>query len=943
MSIASINADGWTAQWTSGTPSVPDPDGASPLSIPLNRAGFDGTGATTTIAEAIAVTTRLRQDFPNDASPTASTVVLADYVYATDTAGAVANGSAEASPKPVANWAQRDRQTITGQFRPEIVAAHRNGIACVRFVATDGTSTVTANVSTPEISDRGGDVLPVIVYRPAAGWLASLADGPITISALVFPRVGTGNPAGADAAAAGSILRSQDQAMGSRLFCNQFFRKGVPTYVYVAIGGNDTAGAVSTNAATAAATPCATIKGALERALAVLGVGQLHSLEIRLGAGQWATSNVAFNIYQSADSAEVVITRDPAVARSAVKLTLSDPDTRIRWLHVTDIDTERTLFRYAFGLDRIALSATTFDNNNIGVPLSDRPIYFDGGVTVLNPSQLFNQGDGDNRLLRGVTCAQAATVVGWNVLGSSLAINNLIAPNGGNASGGIVAFNRFLSPSGVTSGLSGVFSSADVNGYAAVQNVFEWCSGSDPAFAPSADGQTRNITHLIAWANSFAGSNNAGRGNILYDDTPATRRVHKLISFVGNIHVQINTKGARFLSNAAAKGNWPYMHGVGCVGEVAMFRDAGGGDPAFQQFYPGRRAAIGTSNTVRLDPGFVQFRATTFNGTTYTAGLGGGDYRLSGSGTAAFARIPAGGRVLPFDLQGRARLNDGNGAAGAYERDPLPVGGTGGGALAAITSGGAGAVLVRGAGAAALAALTLAATGGGVAGVAGSGGGTLGAVTLGATGVIGGAAITGAAAAVLAPVSLTAAGTVSSGIVQGEPITLEEAKRHARIDGDDADDDAVLARYIVAARRLIEQRTGQLLIRRQVEQAFDRFEDPLRLRAWPSPTGVAVTYVDPEGVERSAAGARLFARSWPPRVSPPRGASWPAAAEEPEAVRVTVEAGYAAGEVPQDLIVAMLMLIAHWHRNREAVAATSMAKLPTGVEDLIASHRMMLL
>jgi hypothetical protein len=47
---------------------------------------------------------------------------------------------------------------------------------------------------------------------------------------------------------------------------------------------------------------------------------------------------------------------------------------------------------------------------------------------------------------------------------------------------------------------------------------------------------------------------------------------------------------------------------------------------------------------------------------------GGGDYHLTGAANPAYSRVAAGLAMLPFDLTGLARRNDGTGAAGPYER-----------------------------------------------------------------------------------------------------------------------------------------------------------------------------------------------------------------------------------------------------------------------------------
>jgi hypothetical protein len=194
-----------------------------------------------------------------------------------------------------------------------------------------------------------------------------------------------------------------------------------------------------------------------------------------------------------------------------------------------------------------------------------------------------------------------------------------------------------------------------------VQNVWEYTSATTgPAIRISADDATGNTSHIVLHHNTFAGFFLNGRANIFYDDG-TTARTSKLMSCKGNIHVQINTKSDVFQANGARIGNWAYEFGVGCEGEFSQFIDAdnGGIGSGFAQDYPGLRASIGTSNSVRNDPLFIDDNATSSGP---TLGTGNGNYRLS-SGSPADNRVAP---VLRFDLDGNARSAS-LATSGAYE------------------------------------------------------------------------------------------------------------------------------------------------------------------------------------------------------------------------------------------------------------------------------------
>lgn len=148
-----------------------------------------------------------------------------------------------------------------------------------------------------------------------------------------------------------------------------------------------------------------------------------------------------------------------------------------------------------------------------------------------------------------------------------------------------------------------------------------------------------------------------------------------------------------------------------------------------------------------------------------------------------------------------------------------------------------------------------------------------------------------------------------------EPIDLDQAKAHLRIDGDD--DDQVIKDAIVSARGWVERYTGLILTRRTVREALPAFG--YRLRAWPVVSIASVTYVDPAYAAQSLAldayvldaaarPARLLAASWPRHLSSSR-------------ITIEMEAGFAdaedISEYSPSLMQAMRQLMAGYYHDRE--------------------------
>jgi hypothetical protein len=664
-----VNADGWSADYAS--PPTFNPSGA-PEYFTVSRQGYVGAVAST-ITEDLICTQRIRQAYPSQASLTTDQVALSDYIYSTDTVTGATNASAETSPKPVANWAMADRQMVGNTVRLEVVAFHRNArareeVAAVEFRATDGSTTVTQIVTTSSILGHAEDLYPIIGYVCDLDISTLSNPATITVNAKVYPHIG----------AAASVLDSADQS-GAREFSPRFYRRdtalaATPVYAYVnSSTGNDTTGAVSATAATAEASPCATISGAISRLHSVNG--RVDGCIIRCMAGTHVLSTGSIVATRTQDYARLVVTRDPNASRAGVTITFGAGATRLRlgaaggWLTLDDVSVQRTGVTGPIGeaasLLVLQFERCNFNNNaqNAAVIGGNADTGFAWTTFSGLAASALNAGSREIRMLRGCTIPSAtSSIEGWLVLGCLVT-----SPTGGfttgsrTASGAIIGFNWCRSPSAVTTLLVVGFS-ADATGVAIVQNVVEFTSATTAtAMALTADGAAGNLSHIILHNNTFVGFYSNGRQNLFYEDG-ATARTSKLMSCRGNIHVQINTKGDVFVTNGARVGNWAYLYGVGCESEWSQFIDAdnGGLGSAFAQAYPGLRASIGTSNSVRNDPLFVAYAGTTSGP---TGGAGGGNYALQ-SGSPCKARVS--NPPLRFDLAGATRSATAA-SVGAYE------------------------------------------------------------------------------------------------------------------------------------------------------------------------------------------------------------------------------------------------------------------------------------
>lgn len=154
-----------------------------------------------------------------------------------------------------------------------------------------------------------------------------------------------------------------------------------------------------------------------------------------------------------------------------------------------------------------------------------------------------------------------------------------------------------------------------------------------------------------------------------------------------------------------------------------------------------------------------------------------------------------------------------------------------------------------------------------------------------------------------------------------EPVTREEAKAHARIDG--TEEDARVDALIAAARADVENRTGRALVAqgwRIVRDGVPR-GGVLRLSPAPVQSVTAVTVYGEDGAPSvvPAEEYEVDVASSPGRLVLRRGLGWQA--RSVNGLEVDITCGYGGPEaVPAPLRHAVLMLVAYWFEVREAAA-----------------------
>lgn len=179
----------------------------------------------------------------------------------------------------------------------------------------------------------------------------------------------------------------------------------------------------------------------------------------------------------------------------------------------------------------------------------------------------------------------------------------------------------------------------------------------------------------------------------------------------------------------------------------------------------------------------------------------------------------------------------------------------------------------------------------------------------------------------------------------GHPLGLGDAKLQLRIDAGDTDQDALINRLIGAAHRHVENALGYPILRQTRETHYRGFPcGTLKLDGGASPEVTAIIYFDNAGDEQTLAPSDyvLDAIARRPEVWRAPSVSWPSVPCRPGAVKVTWAAGWEeADDVPEDMLHAMRLLIAHWDQNREGViVGTISSEVQAGVEALLRPFRL---
>lgn len=178
-----------------------------------------------------------------------------------------------------------------------------------------------------------------------------------------------------------------------------------------------------------------------------------------------------------------------------------------------------------------------------------------------------------------------------------------------------------------------------------------------------------------------------------------------------------------------------------------------------------------------------------------------------------------------------------------------------------------------------------------------------------------------------------------------EPVSLEEAKLHLRVDI--SDDDALISGLVQAARERAEDILRRALITQTWELTLDRFPsgNELELPLPPLQSVASIKYTNSDGNENefSSDDYVVDTAEEPGKVVLAYGSTWPSVTLYPTgAVKVRFIAGYGeAVAVPQTFKQAILLMAGEWYENRENAVQQRMVEIPLAAKNLLWPRRVL--
>ena len=174
-----------------------------------------------------------------------------------------------------------------------------------------------------------------------------------------------------------------------------------------------------------------------------------------------------------------------------------------------------------------------------------------------------------------------------------------------------------------------------------------------------------------------------------------------------------------------------------------------------------------------------------------------------------------------------------------------------------------------------------------------------------------------------------------------EPITLDEAKAYLRVD--DSTEDTLISALITAARRKFENDTLHYLLPQTWELYLNRNEittEPISINKSDITAISSVKYYDSSNTQQTLSTSD-YQTAIQGKPSSIQIITMPTIYDRLEAMVIRFTLGYAnAGAVPEDIKLAIKLLLATWYENRQTVVTgTQVNDIPMTYQFIMETYR----
>jgi uncharacterized phiE125 gp8 family phage protein len=178
-----------------------------------------------------------------------------------------------------------------------------------------------------------------------------------------------------------------------------------------------------------------------------------------------------------------------------------------------------------------------------------------------------------------------------------------------------------------------------------------------------------------------------------------------------------------------------------------------------------------------------------------------------------------------------------------------------------------------------------------------------------------------------------------------EPVGIKELRHYSRVDSHDDND--LLKQLGKAARTYIERNARLAMVNTTYDYILPQFDDTIRLPKGPIQSIKHIKYFDDDGNKQTLSTDKyqLVKSDRVGTIERLPDKSYPSTEKREDAVQIRFVAGYGtADDVPNELRIAIKMLVLHWYDTREPVIkGQSVTNVPTSLETIIENYRIPIL